>query len=141
VFYLISKKSLSSTSIIIATLFLLIFLTPSLIQAAEYTSDDFFPTLIENKASLTYGYGVFEFYNPTDSNLVLDSSSFYILVDDYVGNPTKKVELLMAQDVVISKNVTDYTTDCYNKTSENGTIEICERTVSGWHWENRTEER
>ena len=100
--------------------------------------------MIDNHAGLTSGYAVFEFYNPTNLNVNVNTSTFNIFYTKYSGNNITSISFFYAINVTENQNVTDYTNVCkpYNMTDRNGTwsIQNCSQQPSGWHWSNRTYE-
>jgi len=112
-----------------------------------YNTNDFLPILIENYADLTYGRAKFVLKNPTTFNV--SDSLITKLVDFSIlkaaGTDTNDLTVSIEKTRLVSNNITDSTTMCnpYNETTPNGTIIInpnCTTVITGWHWENRTED-
>jgi hypothetical protein len=104
------------------------------------SSGDFFVKLIENKASLTEGYAIFEVKNPLGTDITIDSSILNFIFVKYSGNQVNSYNILFLDTESVSEQITDYAQDCMF-TNTNHTGKICKNIAVGWHWSNYTVEK
>lgn len=118
------------------------FLLPGFSQAS-YTVDDFFISLIENSADLTEGIAIFELKNPTLVPMDINKTVLNLRLQNEAGaTHISSIEYLILQNVSYPNNITDYSTECSNSTSQNGTIVTsCSIQANRWYWDNYTMER
>ncbi len=101
-----------------------------------YSVDDFFPTLVSNRADITSGYAEFQFRNPMSVQVPIDNSLFRV----GLRGRYKSISVYMSQNY--TENVPIVSTSCskINFTSSNNSYSIdnCMDSVRGYSTVNRT---
>ncbi len=137
-------KIIAGTFLTMSVITLLLLASNARSQTA-LTADSFFTNLIENRADLTQGIAVFDFKNPTSSDLTVDANSFKIRTAEQSGATLmQSITYSVLENVSNPQNVTDYVAYVWNETiaGANGTYNVThyDRNVTGWHWYNVTSE-
>src|SRR3990172_8221251 len=103
----LNKKSMKLL-IPIAILFT-IFGLQAVYSAYNLTADDFFISLIENKADLTEGVAMFELKNPTSITINANPDTLKTRMENQTSaKPLSSLEYFVLKNVSYSQNLTNY---------------------------------
>jgi len=111
-----------------------------MIPSYAYTANDFFANIIETNVGLTSAYSIFVLHNPTPLSVTIAIANISWFIR-YNATQTTSMIMYLLRNVSYSYNITDYGQKCTNSTTPNSTmIQNCTVIISGWHWNNYTQE-
>jgi hypothetical protein len=77
---------------IIISILAIICLVGIVSSSGSVTTDTVFTKLISNTVDIDHGTAIFEVCNPSDTSATFKSNKFNIHIDEYKGNPVKKID-------------------------------------------------